>query len=253
MISRKSILIHIPHSSLLIPESFRSNFVISDSDLANEMLLLTDRYVDELFDLPGVVFHMNPVSRVVMDPERFRSDKDEPMSKKGMGLAYTHTSHGRLMRNLTQQDHEKILAELYDPYHAALTDKTDRILDETCTCFIIDAHSFPSLPLPFEDDQKAYRPDICLGYEPFHIDAQVLRLAERYFMGHQLTVAHNIPFAGSIVPMKYYRKDSRVQSLMIEVNRALYMDEKTGGKLDAFAEVRDLVKNAVELLEDMGF
>ena len=34
----------------------------------------------------------------------------------------------------------------------------------------------------------------------------------------------NRPFAGSIVPMKYYRKDIRVMSVMIEINRRLYID-----------------------------
>ena len=33
------------------------------------------------------------------------------------------------------------------------------------------------------------------------------------------------PFSGTIVPMKHYRKDHRVQSLMIEINRWLYLGE----------------------------
>ena len=39
------------------------------------------------------------------------------------------------------------------------------------------------------------------------------------------SVAVDAPFAGALVPLSYYRKDDRVLSVMIEVNRRLYMDE----------------------------
>ena len=39
------------------------------------------------------------------------------------------------------------------------------------------------------------------------------------------STARDQPFSGSIVPMKHYRKDQRVQSLMIEINRWLYLGE----------------------------
>ena len=35
----------------------------------------------------------------------------------------------------------------------------------------------------------------------------------------------NEPLSGTIVPLKHYRKDQRVQSLMIEINRKLYVKE----------------------------
>ena len=37
--------------------------------------------------------------------------------------------------------------------------------------------------------------------------------------------ARDQPFSGTIVPMKHYNKDQRVQSLMIEINRWLYLGE----------------------------
>ena len=35
-------------------------------------------------------------------------------------------------------------------------------------------------------------------------------------------VAIDSPFSGTIVPLKHYHKDKRVESVMIEVNRSLY-------------------------------
>ena len=37
--------------------------------------------------------------------------------------------------------------------------------------------------------------------------------------------ARNQPFSGTIVPMKHYRKEERVQTLMIEINRWLNLGE----------------------------
>jgi len=46
------------------------------------------------------------------------------------------------------------------------------------------------------------------------------------------------PFAGALVPLASYRKDERIMSVMIEVNRRLYMDEHTGSKTQNFEKVR---------------
>jgi len=248
MISICPLLIHNPHSATWIPPEYQEDFLLSDAELQAELLRMTDRYIDELFEIPGVQVHQNRVSRLVMDPERFRSDEDEPMSKKGMGLAYTHTSQGKLMRILSPDAREKILADLYDPYHADLARKVDEILDQTGSCLILDAHSFPSIALPYEAGLAAERPDICIGYEPYHMSEELLKRTEEFFRSHQLTVARNWPFAGSLVPMKYFRKDRRVLSIMIELNRRLYMDEATGEKLDSFEEVRRLVVDYIEML-----
>jgi N-formylglutamate amidohydrolase len=50
--------------------------------------------------------------------------------------------------------------------------------------------------------------------------------------------------------MDFYRSDAkRVQSIMIEINRGVYMDEETGEKLPTFDQVKDKVGKAiVELL-----
>ena len=48
---------------------------------------------------------------------------------------------------------------------------------------------------------------------------------EKIFESCGYSTARDQPFSGSIVPMKHYQKDQRVQSLMIEINRWLYLGE----------------------------
>jgi N-formylglutamate deformylase len=58
----------------------------------------------------------------------------------------------------------------------------------------------------------------------------------------------NRPYPGTLVPVAFYKKDSRVASIMIEVNRGLYMDEKTGRKTRAFDPVKERVQSLLSSL-----
>jgi N-formylglutamate deformylase len=65
----------------------------------------------------------------------------------------------------------------------------------------------------------------------------ILKAAQR----EGYSVAVDIPFAGALVPLSAYGKDRRVSSVMIEVNRRLYMDEITGRKTENFTSVQAAV------------
>ncbi|MCL0044082.1 N-formylglutamate amidohydrolase [Dehalococcoidia bacterium] len=74
---------------------------MDDAGLDSELLAMTDLFTDQLFGQAGsygATLFINRVSRLVMDPERFPDDQDEPMSAKGMGAIYTKTSQGGDLR-----------------------------------------------------------------------------------------------------------------------------------------------------------
>jgi N-formylglutamate amidohydrolase len=121
----------------------------------------------------------------------------------------------------------------------------EAVLARYDSCLIIDAHSFPSKPLPYENDQTPDRPDICLGYTDYHADQELVSNIKSLFETAGLSVALNRPFSGSIVPSRYYMKDRRAQSIMIELNRALYMDEKTGMKNSSYSAMKELIERAI--------
>ncbi len=66
---------------------------------------MTDGFTAELFDfaadVPRVKF---PVSRLIVDAERFVDDAREPMAACGMGVIYTATSDGAVLRALRADD-----------------------------------------------------------------------------------------------------------------------------------------------------
>src|SRR3954462_3005611 len=132
---------------------------------------MTDAYTDELFGgaLPGVPAAVFPVSRLVVDPERFDDDSVEPMAELGMGGVYERSSTGtRLRAAPTDDERAALLDRFYHPHHDRLTALVAAALRADGRCLVLDGHSFPSTPLPYEPDQDPDRPDICIGTDDFH-------------------------------------------------------------------------------------
>lgn len=251
--SRKNKMIplvaNIPHSSTFIPKKIRKKFTLNSKDLMKELHKMTDHYTDELFSATSVVGGVcviYKVSRLVVDPERFIDDKKEKMSKKGMGVIYEKTSDGNSLRNkLNNVERKKLIEKFYRPYHYRLEKEVQTCLDNFKSCIIIDCHSFPSQSLPFEDSTLK-RPDICIGTSEFHTPKNLKNKIIELCKKNEWTIAENEPFSGTYVPMEFYKKYKRVHSVMIEVNRKLYMDEKTGEKLERFTYVKEKLSQIIE-------
>ena len=141
------------------------------------------------------------------------------------------------------------------------TDRTTRrwelavsaVLDARGACLIIDAHSFPSVPLPYEVHQDADRPDICIGTDDFHTPTALLETVERLCRNAGWTVAVNKPFAGALVPVPYFRADSRVHAVMIEVNRRLYLNEASATRGPRFDSCRSKLRTVMHHLIEERF
>ncbi len=246
-------VIHVPHASKVIPESVREQFVLTDQLLSDELRLMTDAYTDELFEVSETLANTvaYPVSRLVVDPERFVDDELEIMVKRGMGAVYTSTAAGTpLRRQLTTEERQRLVDQYYWPHHRKLSSQVRACLDANHYCLIIDAHSFPSRPLPYELDQAPSRPDICIGTDSQHTPNWLSQKAEALFRSLGWSVEIDRPFAGALVPSDCYRTDAkRVHSVMVEINRGLYMNEQTGAKSLSFSQVKDGISKAlVELI-----
>ncbi len=106
------IVFHVPHDSTFIPPEVRDQFLLNDADLQTELRLMTDHFTHALFcegvDAAQVV--RAPVSRLVVDVERFPVDADEPMAAVGMGAVYTATSSLQpLRRPISPSEREALL------------------------------------------------------------------------------------------------------------------------------------------------
>ena len=238
----------MPHDSTVIPAEVRDQFVLNELDLCQEVIKMTDH---QTYDLIARCFSTSqilkfPVSRLVVDVERFESDCDEYMAARGMGVIYKSTHDLKpLRRQLLTAEREHLISKWYRPHHELLTGAVDKALNEFRRALVIDVHSFPSLPLPYETDLTAYRPEICIGSDSYHSPREVVDELSRCFQLHGFVVGINTPFSGAIVPAKHYRKDERVQAVMIEIRRDLYLDESTGFLNESSTLVQERLKNSL--------
>ena len=210
-------ILHIPHSAT------DTKGVTFDCDLEQELHRMTDWFTDKLFEHTEATRIVLPVSRLICDVERFEDDNLEVMAAKGMGVCYTTNSFGEKLRDVNATERAYILETYYKPHHEALTTAVDEELEHNGSALMIDCHSFSNTPLPHEGAQETPRPDICIGTDTFHTPQVYIDIIQDHFTKRGYNVAINTPFAGTLIPMKHYQCNARVHSVMIELNRDLYM------------------------------
>jgi N-formylglutamate amidohydrolase len=129
------------------------------------------------------------------------------MSKKGMGVIYTKTSDGKDLRPpVSANEREQLLETFYRPYHRAMEQEVDTLIEKFGRCLIIDCHSFSSTPLLSELNQYPLRPDICIGTDNFHTPQDLIKSVEQFFESIHLSTTRNRPYNGTNVPLKYLGK-----------------------------------------------
>ena len=241
-----SIVLHIPHSSKCIPTKYLKFFTLPNLELQIELLKMTDHFTDELFDVTNsnIQQMLFPLSRLLVDVERFESDELEIMSKVGMGCIYEKTHDGKDLK-IVKDIKDELIKKFYKKHHVNFNEIVSNQLIENNKVLIIDCHSFPKYPLPYELNQDKNRPEICIGCDDFHTSEKLKNLFGKFFKEFNFIIKFNNPFKGSIVPEKYYYKDRRVQSVMIEIRRDLYMDEQTGNKSIKFNEIKNTIRKVI--------
>lgn len=226
----KKLLLHIPHSSTAFPQNSGWSFEVLNED---EQLLI-DYYTDELF-LPKST--SDQVSKKVFSYCRLFSDVErlinDPLEKEGLGVSYfrwvpSKDGYGKSLRSFS----EKTSAfALYADFHAEVSKKIVEMGEGT---LLVDCHSFSSLPNLLNSNPPDI--DICIGYNNDETCPNKVTIGNivQYFKARGYKVGINEPFSNSktfSVPVKYH-------SVMIEVNKRLYMNEQTLEKTEGFERLK---------------
>src|SRR2546430_1908972 len=222
------VILHVPHASRALTRAARARILLDDAALAAELDRMTDAHTDVVAArvaegaAPQPWRFVNRYSRLVVDPERFPDGREE-MLAVGMGAVYTRTSHGEPLRANDSDHVRELLASHFEPYARAFADLVDERLAATGRAVIIDVHSYPRDPLPYELHGTAPRPPVCLGTDPYHTPPALLDTARALFARCGGT-ALNTPFAGCYVPLRHHRRCAAVAALMVELRRDIAVD-----------------------------
>ncbi len=244
------LILHIPHASTAIPD--RSGYLVDDSVLQRELLLLTDWHTDHLYANATDIAVVAPFSRIFCDAERFTDDAQEVMAARGMGVLYTHTDDGTTMRHVDPRLREHILHNWYQPHHARLRTAVEQQLNTQGTALVVDCHSYPDAPLQRDLDRTPGRPAFSIGTDPLHTPPELIAAAVAYFAAQGHPLAIDRPYRGTLVPTPWYGTDARVRSIMLEVNRALYLQPGSDQRSAGYVHTRQLVQGFLDVLRELG-
>lgn len=248
-----------PHSGTNYPEDF--GYACDFETLTSA----EDQYVEELFaNAPayGITFLHAHFPRSYIDPNRAFDDIDRellnedwsgpfeinpsPRSHAGIGLIRRLVKPGIPVydRALTSEEIVQRIEKYYRPYHGALENLMKEAHYNFGQVWHINCHSMPSA--------SAYpkrsiglignRPkpvDFVLGdRDGTSCDRELTSSLRTFIRSLGYSVATNDPFKGVELVDKYSAPSKGYHSLQLEINKSLYMSEKTSEKLGHFDEFK---------------
>lgn len=164
-----------------------------------------------------------------LDPrliEGLRGVTVNPRVAAGLGVIPRVVAAGRAIYagKISREEAQARIDACWHPYHARLASLIDIAQLRTGQAILIDVHSMPHESL---EAFGAGRPQIVLG-DRFGAaaSAEITDAVEAAFRAEGLRVARNAPFAGAYIAQTYGRPARGRHVVQVEIDRALYMDER---------------------------
>ena len=253
------LVLDLPHSGALYPDDFVYCCPLPVLRRAE------DAYVDELFEaapahgatLIGALF-----PRSYVDVNRAPDDLDPgllagalppflvPRPVTRVGLVRRHAQPGVAIydRKLSPDDILARIERYHTPYHRVLDETCDRLHREFGAVWHINCHSMPSYG-PSREERKGVYADFVLGDRDGSTCApDFTDFVAGFLRGLGYDVRINEGYKGVEIVRRQGRPAENRHSLQIEVDRALYMDQKSLEKLPGFDRLRADLACLVEAL-----
>jgi N-formylglutamate amidohydrolase len=161
-----------------------------------------------------------------------------PRVRMGLGTIARIVASGEEIyaRKLRFAEARQRVDGLYHPYHRALR----RLVDETEAAFggylLLDCHSMPSAASAVSGQGGA---DIVLGdCYGAACGSRIVEAARAFLAERNFAVVLNAPYAGGFTTGHYGNPRRGRHALQIEINRALYMDERRYRRKPGFERLK---------------
>jgi N-formylglutamate deformylase len=253
-------LFNSPHSGIIYPRAFVEQARLDLQSLRRS----EDTFVDTLFSAvteAGMPFMRAHFPRCYVDVNREPYELD-PRMFEGRLPAYANTRSMRVSgglgtvarivgeaqeiygRRIPVDEAITRIENFYKPYHRALRRMMVQMQRSFGLAVLIDCHSMPSNT--GHRDERA-RTDIVLGDRYGTSCAGVITdVLELELRRRGFAVVRNKPYAGGFITEHYGNPASGMHAVQIEINRSLYMDERSYQPSPRFDEVR---RNLLEVAD----
>lgn len=261
-----SVVFSSPHSGRQYPPEFLAASALDELSIRSS----EDAYVDRLFSAapsfgaPLIAAH---APRAYIDLNRAAEELDpalvegvartahNPRISSGLGVIPRVVSNGRAIYRgkIARSEAEDRIAAHWHPYHARLRTLVDEALALFGEAILVDCHSMPHEAIEQAGTPGVPRPDVVLG-DRFGAAAaaEIVERIEAAFTGAGLRVARNTPFAGAYIAQAYGRPSRGAHVVQVEVDRALYLDERRVEPKPDFAAFRALMTSVVAEIAAIG-
>jgi len=261
---RSAVVFISPHSGNVYPRAFLDR---AQLDLAT-LRRSEDTFVDELFG--GVVPTGFPLMRAhfprcyvdvnrepyELDPRMFEGRLPSFANTRSMRVAGGLGTVARVVGDAQEIYDQRIPVDdalrriegLYKPYHRALRRLITRVHREFKAAVLVDCHSMPSAAGAKDERPRA---DFVIGdrYGTSCV-AAVADATEAALIGLGYSVSRNKPYAGGFITEHYGDPPAGLHAVQLEINRALYMDERRYERAPSFERVAlDMVTLAERLAD----
>jgi N-formylglutamate amidohydrolase len=245
------VLFNSPHSGATYPRAFLGTSRLDIGTLRRS----EDSFVDEL--LAGVVACGFPLMRAhfprcfvdvnrepyELDPRMFDGRLPSFANTRSMRVAGGLGTVARVVGDAQEIYDQRIpvddalrrIESLYKPYHRALRRLFTRLHRNFGAAVLVDCHSMPS-SAGHKDERP--RPEFVLGdrYGTSCIGV-VAETLEETLRGLGYSVSRNKPYAGGFITEHYGNPAAGLHAIQLEINRALYMDERRYQRSGDFARL----------------
>ena len=248
---RAPIIFNSPHSGSAYPEAFLRVSRIDLPALRRSEDSFMDELIGGLSDRGFAVVRVHfPRSYVDVNREPYELD---PRMFAGRLPSFANTRSMRVAGGLgtiprVVGDGQEIYRErlavddalsrietLYKPYHRALRRLINRVHQSFGTAVLVDCHSMPSIGVSRDEPR---RPDVVIGDRYGTSCAPLLPARVEDTMGRLgYSVGRNKPYAGGFITEHYGNPASGLHVVQLELNRAVYMDERRRETSPRFAQV----------------
>jgi N-formylglutamate deformylase len=259
---RGALIFNSPHSGSIYPPAFLASARLELGQLRRS----EDSFVDELFI--GVVRQGFPLMRAhfprcyidvnrepyELDPRMFEGRLPSFANTRSMRVAGGLGTVARVVGDAQEIYDQRIPVDdalrridgLYKPYHRSLRRLVTRVHRDFGAAILVDCHSMPSIAGNRDERPRA---DVVIGdrYGTSCV-AVVADTIETALQAAGYSVSRNKPYAGGFITEHYGNPPAGLHAIQLEINRALYMDERKFEPIASFSRLAGHLETLAERL-----
>ena len=192
-----------------------------------------------------------------IDPELIEGEWPVPLqptvSKRGLGLLKSKSRYGEPVheRKLTVAEVMARIEQYHRPYYAELQQNLDRMRSAWGFAYQLSCHCMSAVGAPTHPDPGQQRPDFCLGNINGQTStAEFIEFVKSTIESLGYSCRINFPYTGGELNARFGDTTGRTESIMVEINKKLFMDTATFDRKPGYPKVKADVTRVLKAVVD---